>query len=132
MLLKLKGQGGLVAYTGTSDCIALENYILTGEIKPGCGLDPDKVSRDDAREAVDAMGYQMCKEIGAMACVLEGKVDAIVLTGGLAYDKVLVPELKRRVGWIAQVLCYPGGDEMTALRAQAQIALDHPEKVRKY
>ena len=132
MMLKLKGQGGLVAYTGTSDCIALENYIITGEIKPGCGLDPDKVSRDDAREAVDAMGYQMCKEIGAMACVLEGKVDAIILTGGLAYDKVLVPELKRRVGWIAQVLSYPGGDEMTALRASAEIALRHPEKTKKY
>jgi len=132
MLLKLKGRGGLVAYTGTSDCVALEKYILTGEIKPGCGLDPDKVTRDEAREAVDAMGYQICKEIGAMACVLEGKVDAIVLTGGLAYDKVLVPEIKRRVGWIAQILSYPGGDEMTALRAAAEIALRHPAKVKHY
>jgi butyrate kinase len=132
MLLKLKGRGGLVAYTGTSDCIALEKYILTGEIKPGCGLDPDKVTRDEAREAVDAMGYQICKEIGAMATVLEGKVDAIVLTGGLAYDKVLVPEIKRRVSWIAQVLSYPGGDEMTALRTAAETALRHPGQIKKY
>jgi butyrate kinase len=132
MKLKLKGGGGLVAYTGTSDCIALEKYIITGEVKPGCGIDPAVTSREKAKEAVDAMGYQICKEIGAMAAVLEGKVDAIVLTGGLAYDKVLVPEIRKRVGWIAQVLSYPGGDEMTALRTAAQIALDHPAKIRSY
>lgn len=132
MKLKLKGRGGLVAYTGTSDCIALEKYILTGEVKPGCGLDPAKISRERAREAVLAMAYQIAKEIGALAAVLEGKVDAIVLTGGLAYDKVLIPEIKRRVAWIAQVLSYPGGDEMTALRAAAQIALERPAAVKKY
>lgn len=132
MKLKLKGRGGLVAYTGTSDCIALEKYILTGEVKPGSGLDPAKVSREQAKEAVLAMAYQVSKEIGAMAAVLEGKVDAVVLTGGLAYDKVVVPEIKRRVGWIAQVLSYPGGDEMTALRTAAEIALSKPGKVKIY
>lgn len=132
MKLKLKGRGGLVAYTGTSDCMALEKYILTGEVKPGCGLDPDKVSREQAKEAVLAMAYQISKEIGALAAVLEGKVDAIVLTGGLAHDKVLVPEIKRRVSWIAMVLTYPGGDEMTSLRRSAEIALDYPVKVRSY
>ena len=130
--LKLKGRGGLVAYTGTSDCRALEKYILTGEVAPGCGLDPAKVSREQAKEAVLAMAYQISKEIGALATVLEGKVDAIVLTGGLAYDKVVVPEIKRRTGWIARVLSYPGGDEMTSLRRSAEIALDHPAKVKKY
>ncbi len=132
MKLKIKGRGGLTAYTGTSDCMALEKYIETGEVKPGCGLDPAKVSREEAKAVVAAMAYQMSKEICSMAAVLEGKVDAIVLTGGLAYDKFIVSEVKRRTGWLAQVLTYPGGDEMTALRAQAQIALDHPEKVRKY
>ncbi|MDD5208618.1 MAG: butyrate kinase [Elusimicrobiales bacterium] len=132
MKLKLKGRGGLVAYTGTSDCLALEKYILTGEVKPGSGLDPARVSREQAREAVLAMAYQISKEIGAMAAVLEGKVDAIVLTGGLAYDKVLVPEIKRRVSWIAMVLTYPGGDEMTALRRSAEIALEYPVRVKKY
>lgn len=130
--LKIKGRGGLTAYTGTSDCMAIEKYIETGEVKPGCGLDPAKVSRGEAKAVVAAMAYQMSKEICSMAAVLEGKVDAIVLTGGLAYDKFIVGEVKRRTGWLAQVLTYPGGDEMTALRAQAQIALDHPEKVRKY
>ena len=132
MKLKLKGRGGLVAYTGTSDCIALEKYILTGEVKPGSGLDPAKLSREKAREIVLAMAYQVAKEIGAMACVLEGKVDAVVLTGGLAYDKIVVPEIKRRVEWIAQVLSYPGGDEMAALRVAAERALKKPALVRKY
>ncbi len=132
MKLKLKGRGGLVAYTGTSDCIALEKYILTGEVKPGSGLDPARISREQAKEAVLAMAYQVSKEIGALAAVLEGKVDAIVLTGGLAYDKIVVPEIKRRVGWIAPVLSYPGGDEMTALRTAAATALNTPARVKKY
>jgi len=132
MKLKLKGRGGLVAYTGTSDCKALEKYILTGEVKPNCGLDPAKVSREQAKEAVLAMAYQISKEIGALGAVLEGKVDAIVLTGGLAFDKLVVPEIKRRTAWIARVLSYPGGDEMTALRRAAEIALSHPAKVKTY
>lgn len=130
--LKLKGRGGLVAYTGTSDCRALEKYILTGEVTPGSGLDPAKVSREQAKEAVLAMAYQISKEIGALAAVLEGKVDAIVVTGGLAYDKILIPEIKRRVSWIARVLSYPGGDEMTALRRSAEIALEYPGRIKKY
>jgi len=132
MKLKQKGRGGLVAYTGTSDCIALEKYILTGEVKPNSGLDPSKISREQAKEAVLAMAYQISKEIASLSAVLEGKVDAIVLTGGLAYDKVVIPEIKRRVGWIAPVVSYPGGDEMSALRAAAQTGLDHPGAVKVY
>ncbi|HNT97062.1 MAG TPA: butyrate kinase [Elusimicrobiales bacterium] len=132
MMLKLKGQGGLVAYTGTSDCIALEKYILNGEVKEGAGLDPAKISREKAKEAVLAMAYQIAKEIGAMACALEGKVDAVVLTGGLAYDKIIVEELKKRVSWIAPVLSYPGGDEMAALRIAAEKGILHPDLVKKY
>lgn len=132
MKLKLKGQGGLVAYTGTSDCLALEKYILTGEVTPNSGLDPARVSREQAKEAVLAMAYQISKEIAGLAAVLEGKVDAIVITGGLAYDKIVIPEVKRRVSWIAQVISYPGGDEMAALRVAAERALNKPALVRKY
>jgi len=132
MKLKLKGRGGMIAYTGTSDMLALEKYILTGEVVPGCGLDPALVSGEKAREAVLAMAYQMAKEIAAMTAVLEGKVDAVVLTGGLAYDKIIVPELKRRIGWIAPVIVFPGGDEMSALRNAAAACLRHPKKVREY
>ena len=130
--LKIKGRGGMIAYTGTSDMIAIEKYILTGEVVPGSGLDPAIITREKANEAVLAMAYQIAKDIGAMTAVLEGKVDAVVLTGGLAYDKIIVPELKRRIGWIAPVMLFPGGDEMSALRAAADIALKHPKKVRKY
>ncbi len=130
--LKIKGRGGMIAYTGTSDMIAIEKYIQTGEIVPGSGLDTAVITREKAKETVLAMAYQMAKEIAAMTAVLEGKVDAVVLTGGLAYDKIIVPELKRRVGWIAPVMLFPGGDEMSALRVAAETALKHPKKVRKY
>ena len=132
MKLKLKGRGGMIAYTGTSDMIAIEKYILTGEVVPGAGLDPAALTREKAKEAALAMAYQIAKEIAAMTAVLEGKVDAVVLTGGLAYDKIIVPELKRRIGWIAPVMLFPGGDEMSALRVAAETALKHPKKVRKY
>ena len=132
MKLKNKGRGGMIAYTGTSDMVALEKYILTGEVVPNSGLDPAKITREKAKEAVLAMAYQMAKEIAGLTAVLEGKVDAVVLTGGLAYDKIIVPEVKRRIGWIAPVMLFPGGDEMSALRAAAETALKHPKKVRKY
>lgn len=132
MKLKLKGRGGMIAYTGTSDMLALEKYILTGEVVPGTGLDPAAITREKAKEAVLALAYQISKDISAMGAVLEGSVDAVVLTGGLAYDKIIVPEVKRRVSWIAPVMVFPGGDEMSALRAAAETALRHPKKVRKY
>ncbi len=132
MNLKLKGRGGMVAYTGTSDMLAIEKYVTTGTVDKKSGLDTKKVSRTQAREIVQAMAYQIAKEVGAMAAVLKGKVDAVVFTGGLAYDGILVPFFKEMVSWIAPVLVYPGGDEMAALRIAAQSALDHPQTVKVY
>ena len=132
MKLKIKGRGGMIAYTGTSDMLALEKYILTGEVTPGSGLDPAVVTREKAKETVLAMAYQIAKEIASMTAVLEDKVDAVVLSGGLAYDQIIVPELKRRIGWVAPVMLFPGGDEMSALRIAADTGLKHPKKVRKY
>ncbi|MCG2724791.1 MAG: butyrate kinase [Elusimicrobia bacterium] len=130
--LKLKGRGGLVAYTGTSDLMTLEKYIQTGEVLPNRGLDENKITRKKAKETVEAMTYQMAKEVGALAVVLGGEVDAIILTGGLGYDEVIVPFFKKMVSWISMVLVYPGGDEMSALRIAAQSALSHPKTVREY
>ena len=62
-----------------------------------------------------AMAYQVAKEIGGASAVLHGKIDAIVLTGGLAYSKILVDEIKERVDWIADVIVHPGEDELEAL-----------------
>jgi butyrate kinase len=74
------------------------------------------------------MAYQIAKEIGAMATVLEGGVDAIVITGGVAHSKVLLDWIIPRVGWIAPVLVYPGEDEMLAL-AQGALRVLRGEEV---
>ncbi len=129
--LKLKGKGGLVAYTGTSDIVAIKKYIKTGEATNG--VNPDIITREKAKEALLAMAYQISKEIGAAAAVLEGKVDAIVLTGGIVYDdEFILPEIKRRVSWIAPVIVYPGGNEMTALMIACEGALKKPNTIKTY
>ena len=79
MRLKLRGKGGLVAYTGTSDVKDLEEFIRTGVKRPGSMI---FCTREQAEEARDAMVYQIAKYIGAMAVVLKGQVDFIALTGG--------------------------------------------------
>ncbi|HAH07419.1 MAG TPA: butyrate kinase [Elusimicrobia bacterium] len=131
--LKLKGRGGLVAYTGTSDIVALKKYIAGESFPESSHLDPRKVTPEGAKECLLAMAYQIAKEIGAMAAVLQGKVDAIVLTGGIVYDEdLLVPAIEERVRWIAPILKFPGGDEMRALRDAAVRALRDPASIRGY
>ena len=98
---KISGKGGLVAYLGTNDAREVEKMIADGDEK--------------AKLVYDAMGYQIAKEIGAMATVLEGKVDAVVLTGGIAYSKMLTSYIEERVAFIAPVVIQPGEDEMIAL-----------------
>jgi butyrate kinase len=129
--LKIKGKGGLVAYLGTSDIVAIKKYIKTGEVSSG--LKPELATREKAKEILLAMAYQISKEIASAAAVFEGKVDAIVLTGGIVYDdEYIVPEIKKRVGWIAPVIVYPGGDEMTALMVACESALKNPKKIKVY
>ncbi len=111
-------QGGLVSYLGTND---LREVIIM--IKKGDNY---------AQLIFKAMCYQIAKEIGAMATVLKGKVEAIILTGGMAYNKVLIDRIKIRAGWIAPIVVYPGQEEMKAL-AQAVIrVLNRVEKVKTY
>lgn len=98
---KLRGKGGLVAYLGTNDARDVLKMIDEGDEK--------------AKLVFEAMGYQIAKEIGAMATVLQGKIDAIVLTGGVAYAKYLTDYITDMVGFMAEVLIYPGEDEMKAL-----------------
>lgn len=101
MKKKISGKGGLVAYLGTNDAREVEKMIADGDEK--------------AKLIYDAMGYQIAKEIGAVATVLEGKVDAVVLTGGIAYSKMLTSYISERVSFIAPVIIQPGEDEMIAL-----------------
>ncbi|HNU80694.1 MAG TPA: butyrate kinase, partial [Bacillota bacterium] len=76
--------------------------------------------------------YQIAKEIGAMATVINGKLDAIILTGGLAYSDLLCREITKRVEFIGPVLIYPGEDEMQALAEGALRVLKGAEKAKIY
>lgn len=101
MMNKLVGQGGLVAFLQTNDAVEIENKINNG----------DQVAKD----TYEAMAYQIAKEIGSMSAVLAGKVDAIVMTGGLAYSKMFIDMISKRTSWIADIIVYPGKNELQAL-----------------
>ncbi|TVQ12554.1 MAG: butyrate kinase [Bacteroidetes bacterium] len=97
----ITGKGGLVAYLGTNDAYEVEKRALGGDEK--------------AKLIYEAMAYQVAKEIGAMSTVLKGNVDAILLTGGIAYGKPFVENVTERIRHISPVYVYPGEDEMRAL-----------------
>lgn len=118
IMKKLVGQGGLVGYLGTNDAVAVENMIASGNEK--------------AKLVYDAMAYQVAKEIGAGAAVLSGRVDAIVLTGGLAYGSEFVLRITERVNWIADCIIHPGEDELRALAEGALRVLTGEEDVKEY
>ncbi len=101
----VSGQGGLAAYLGTKDGMEIEARIGQGDAA--------------AAEAFAAMGYQIAKEIGAAAVVLDGRVDAIGITGGLARSRRLMAYLSEKIGFIAPIHVYPGEKEMEALREGA-------------
>ncbi len=115
---KIAGEGGLVAYLGTNDAQEVEKMIEKGNEK--------------AKLVYEAMAYQTAKEIGAMAAVLKGHVDAIVVTGGIAHDDVFVGWIKDRVKFIAPVKCYPGEDELAALALGGLRVLRGEEKYKVY
>lgn len=115
---RITGRGGFLAYLGTADGLEIDRRAAAGDAR--------------AREVREAMAYQVAKEIGAMAAVLEGRVDAVVLTGGLAHDPVLVELIARRVAFVARVTVHAGEDEMGALARAAQHALDNPAEIRRY
>jgi butyrate kinase len=81
-----------------------------------------------AKAAFDAMVYQIAKEIGAMAAVLHGRVNAVLLTGGMAHSQRLVSLLTEYANWIAPVTVYPGEDELQALMEGALRVLRHEEQ----
>jgi butyrate kinase len=114
----LVGQGGLVAYLGTNDAVRVEQMIERGDEK--------------AESIYDAMAYQIAKEIGSQAAVLEGQIDAIVLTGELAYGKEFVQNISRRVNWIADVIVQPGENELQSLAESVLRVLRGEEEMKQY
>jgi butyrate kinase len=115
---KVKGNGGLMSYLGTVDAREVEEKIDAGD--------------EYAKLIYDAMIYQIGKEIGAVATVLKGKVDNIILTGGLAYSEYLVKGVKDMVEFISEVIVYPGEDEMDALNKGVLRVFNGEEKPKIY
>ncbi|MFO7880612.1 MAG: butyrate kinase [Bacteroidota bacterium] len=105
----IKGEGGFVAYLGTNDAYEVEMRAKKGDKK--------------AQFISDAMAYQVAKDIGSMASVLHGKVDGILITGGIAYNKQFVQFIEDMTGFIAPVKAYPGEDEMAALAGNGLMVL---------
>lgn len=114
----IKGAGGLVAYLGTNDGRDVSRRIDAGD--------------SSAAEVYEAMAYQIAREIGSMAAVLEGRVDAVLITGGLAYDERIREWIRKRVEFIAPVEFYPGEFEMVALAEGAVRVLRGDEAAREY
>lgn len=118
ILKKITGKGGFVEYLGTNNAIEVEIAAVKGEEKP--------------KLILDAMCYQVSKDIGGAAAVLDGKVDTIILTGGIAYGKPIVNYIRNKVEFIAPVTVYPGEDEMLALAQGAVRVLSGEEEAKVY
>jgi butyrate kinase len=101
MMKKVKSKGGLVAYLNTNDVREVLKMIKDGDKK--------------AKLIFEAMAYQVAKEIGAGATVLKGQIDAIILTGGIAYNNDFVNMVRDRVSFLSLVMVYPGEEEMLSL-----------------
>ena len=115
---KIVGKGGFNAYLGTNDMREVSKLANEGDQK--------------ASEARDAFLLQVAKDIGSMACVLKGKVDQIIITGGIAYNPEVIEVLKERAGFIAPVTVYPGEDELLALAQGAIRVITGEEKAMVY
>lgn len=118
MLTKIMKTGGWTAHLGTSDAREVERRIEDG----------DKY----AELVYRTTAYQIAKDIAAMASVMKGKVDAIILTGGVAYSEMMTEWIRERVEFIAPVVSYPGEYEMDALAAGAIRVLDGKEEPKYY
>lgn len=115
---KIVGKGGFNAYLGTNDMRDVLKKAAEGD--------------DKAQELFDAFIFQICKDMGSMACVLNGKVDQIIVTGGIAYSDVVIKAMKERTEWIAPFTVYPGEDELLALVQGGLRVLNGEEKTMEY
>lgn len=118
LLRRLKGNGGISAYLNTNNVREVMERVLSGDV--------------EAKKIIDAMCYQIAKEIGGLAAAAEGDVDGIVLTGGMAYSDYICDEIKKRVQFIAHVIRVPGEFEMQSLYDGGMRVLNGVEDVREY
>ncbi len=115
---KLVGKGGLVAHLGTNDAKEVNKMIDS--------------NNKEAELIYKAMAYQISKEIGSCAAVLKGSVDAIILTGGIAYDSRFIDWISAHVSFISKIIVFPGENEMSALAEGALRVLDGSEEGKEY
>jgi butyrate kinase len=113
-----KGSGGLVAYLGTNDMREANRRMKEGD--------------GEAGRVFQAMAYQVSKEIASLSAVLEGRIDMIILTGGIAYDEDFTSLVASRTGFLAPVRIYPGEMEMQALALGGLRVLRGLEQPRSY
>lgn len=118
MKKKIVGEGGLVSYLNTNDAREVNRMIEEGN--------------EEAKLIYEAMAYQVAKEIGSCAAVLKGKVDGIILTGGIANDELFTNWIIERVNFISEVLVYRGEDELDALAKGGLRVLKGEEEAKEY
>lgn len=118
VMRKMRGRGGLVALLGTSDCQEIERRIRDGD--------------KEAEKIYQAQAYQIAKGIGELTPTLESRMDAIILTGGLAWSKKMTKMVRKYVERIAPVVVMPGEKEMEALALGALRILRGREMARRY
>jgi butyrate kinase len=118
MKSKLVGGGGLVAYLGTIDAMEVVARIESGD--------------REAELVLDAMVYQTAKEIGAMSAALDGQLDAVVLTGGIAKNDYVVDRLRSKIAFLGEVVVIPGEDELKALALGCLRVLRGEEMAKTY
>lgn len=114
----VNGEGGLVAYLNTNSMVEITDFAAEGD--------------EESLFYVNAFVYQVAKAIGEMATVLKGQVDAILFTGGIAYNKMITEMLKERVGFISKVEIFEGEDEIAALAMNALMMLNGDLVPKKY
>ena len=115
----LNREGGLLSYLGTDDIVEVEKRIARGD--------------KESELIYNAMIYQIAKEVGAYAVVLKGKIDAIIITGGIAHSKNFVEKLKDWIGFLCPTFFfYPGEGEMEGMALGALRVLKGEEKVKEY
>lgn len=118
MLTKLRGQGGLKGHLGVHDCREIEKMIGAGNEK--------------AKKVYEAQAYQIAKGIGELAPVLRGNVDAVIMTGGVAYSEMLTEMIAERVRYLAPIEIMPGENELESLSLGALRILRKEESAHVY
>ncbi|WP_312476237.1 butyrate kinase [Neobacillus sp.] len=118
VLTKITKVGGVYSYLGTKSMVEVEQRVLNED--------------EQATLVLNSMIHQLGKEIGAMATVLEGHIDGIILTGGLCYSELIVEKIKKKISFLADIYVVPGEEELEALAAGAIRVLTNQEQAKIY